>query len=91
MAANSRIEMHKCGDQLRLDLKGDFDGSMAMQVLCCIEDTADPSARIIIETDRLRRLEPFGIDVIKRRIRTVLKPKADYCFVGSKSKAFMGN
>lgn len=91
MAANSRIRLRKDGQQIRFQLNGDFDGSMAMQLIGLINDNCCDAESIVIDTTDLKQLYPFGVDVFRSRLRTEIKFPSHCRFVGSKSAQLRPN
>ncbi|MFZ5571569.1 MAG: hypothetical protein ACOZF0_14300 [Thermodesulfobacteriota bacterium] len=85
MAANSKIRFYKDGKQVRFQLNGDFDGSMALQLIGMIGDHCGRSDAVVIDTDDLRDLLPFGVEVFHKRLRTDLGFPLHCRVVGSKS------
>ncbi len=85
MAANSKIRLHKDGQQIRFQLNGDFDGSMALQLISLIAENCEHSDAVFIDTSDLRYLFPFGVEVFHKRLRAELSFPVHCRVVGSKS------
>lgn len=60
MSTNFKIHSHTNTDILFLNLSGDFDGNSAWELVnkIMIEDRGTGS--IFIDTDKVRKIEPFG-------------------------------
>lgn len=63
MAANFRMTRRRKKHNLYLKLSGDFDGMSAMELIQVLEENAETSKKIYIDTEGLCRLLPFGQDV----------------------------
>ena len=63
MAHNFKIFMHRTIDNLHLNLKGDFDGSSAFELLNILKENLNSTKRILIDTNNLNKVYPFGREV----------------------------
>ncbi len=69
MALNFRIKTSKAGDELHLYLTGDFDGSSACQLVRDMAEKAGvDSRRIIVNTDGIQSIHPFGKAVFEKEL-----------------------
>ena len=68
MANNFQITLHRKMDNVRLKLRGDFDGMSAMMLICVIKDNYRSAQKIYIDTGSLNTLLPFGQDVFKKQL-----------------------
>ena len=69
MAANFNIKVSKAGDCIHLKLNGEFDGSSACELLNLLNDgKLSGNAKILVDTDSLKHVHPFGLDVLHRRL-----------------------
>jgi len=69
MAANFRISVHRNSDNLHLKLMGDFDGSSACELLNVLKKSAAGVYRVIIHTNCLKSIHPFGRDMLQESLR----------------------
>jgi len=69
MAANFRISVHRNSDNLHLKLMGDFDGSSACELLNVLKKSAAGVYRVIIHTNCLKNIYPFGRDTFQESLR----------------------
>lgn len=71
-----------------LRLEGDFDATSAWELIYAIKNLPAGSTRISIQTDGLRTIYPFGLEVFQRFLRTL----NGYCpklhFIGRNASAF---
>lgn len=69
MALNFRVKKSKAGDELRLFLTGDFDGSSAFELLKDMKDQKSAGTkRIVINTDGIQRVHPFGKAIFEKEL-----------------------
>jgi anti-anti-sigma factor len=69
MAGNFNIDVSKTGDCVRLKLNGEFDGSSACQLLNLLNNGAlSGHSRILVDTDSLKHIHPFGLEVLHSRL-----------------------
>jgi hypothetical protein len=64
MARNFNIYSFKTRDSLHLKLAGDFDGSSAHELINVLLDHSRDCFDIFIDTDGLKSVHPFGIEVV---------------------------
>ncbi len=62
MATNFKIDKHRNKDILSMVLKGDFDGSSAWELIYALKESCKGINKVIIETNGLGRIYPFGRD-----------------------------
>jgi hypothetical protein len=85
MAANFRISVHQSSDSLHLKLMGDFDGSSACELINVLKKSFNGVFRIIIHTNSLKNIYPFGRDTFQQNLRD-LKDRTDrILFTGEKA------
>ena len=68
MATNFRIITSRENNALHLNLRGDFDGMSAMELVCTITDNVAWAKKIYIQTDGLKSLLFFGCDLFQKKI-----------------------
>ena len=83
MAQNFRVSIRQCRDCLHLSLGGDFDGSSALELLCLLRDKGRSYCQIVIETDRLGRIHPFGHESFHHRLHGLRDLRDRIRFTGS--------
>jgi len=84
MAANFRIYVHRNSENLHLKLMGDFDGSSAWELLNVLKKSAGVY-RIIIHTNSLRQVYPFGRDTFQENLRQLKRDAVPILFTGEKA------
>ncbi len=82
MAQNFRVEISRDPEGLHLHLQGDFDGSSAHVLAKTLETHRNGSGRIVVHTDGLNNLLPFGVAVFQDHLRLVRKGQAKVIFRG---------
>jgi len=68
MASKFRISAHRNSENLHLKLMGDFDGSSACQLLNVLKERSNGVHRIIIHTNSLKNVYPFGRDTFHKNL-----------------------
>jgi len=68
MAANFRISLHRNNASLELNHTGDFDGTSACELLNILSEKCEGVDRALVNTSRLRRIYPFGIDTFHNNL-----------------------
>jgi len=88
MAASFEVVVGRSGDIPVLRLEGDFDATSAWELIYAIKKLPAQSRRINIQTDGLRSIYPFGVEVFQtfRRSLNGYCPKLD--FIGRNASAF---
>ena len=62
MAPDTRICVHRSSESLHLKLLGDFDDTLACELLEVLEKTSFGIHRVFIHTSSLRNVHSFGKD-----------------------------
>ena len=89
MAGNFNISVSKAGDHVRLKLNGDFDGSSACEILNLLNNgDLSGTSKILVDTDSLRDIHPFGLDVLRNRLSASKVRKLPLTFTGKMSSRF---
>jgi len=70
MALNFRLFHHLNSDTLFLRLVGDFDGSSALQLVNALNEHHGKVKKIIIHTNGLTSIHPFGLRVFQKKCVT---------------------
>ena len=82
MAANFRIQIRKRNNDLYMDLKGDFDAISAYQVLKTLKRHYNGNEKVYMNTEKLRRISPFGVRVFHSDLHTTGCQKKNINFIG---------
>ena len=68
MTANFEIFEDKKSEILGLKLVGDFDGTSAYELIYAIKKLPKKILKISIQTDGLKHISPFGVDVFRKNM-----------------------
>ncbi len=82
MASNFRISVHRNSDTLHLKLMGDFDGSSAWELLNMLKKSVNGVFRVIIHTNSLKNIYPFGRDTFQQNLRDMNRRSFHILFTG---------
>ena len=89
MAKNFRVSAKELGCQsLALKLFGDFDASSACELINILDDSVKTSSKVAIDTDGLRTINAFGLDVFLPRMSKLNNTRADIKVTGRFSDIF---
>jgi len=89
MAGNFNISVTKTGDQVHVKLNGDFDGSSACELVNLLTNGDLSSvSKIRVDTDSLRNIHPFGLNVLRNRLHIENSSKLALTFTGKLSTQF---
>ena len=67
---------------MHLKLIGDFDGSSAYQLVDKLIEYCIKSDHVIIDTDALREIHTFGLNILSYQMLTLKGPLSNVTFVG---------
>ena len=84
MGANFDIELNKSDGNLLIDLKGDFDGNTAWELVNRIALEYDGSGMIFINTEKVEDVVPFGGALLENLICSSTFPRNKMVFEGAK-------
>jgi hypothetical protein len=82
MASNFHIFQKQTKDTLHLKLDGDFDGSSALELIHTIEEYGIGFRQILVDTDDLRTIHPFGRTVFQKNLGRFNKKWNRLVFIG---------
>lgn len=82
MANNFKLSIHRTNNTLHINLKGDFDGNSAFELLNMLKDDLNGFTRVIIDTGGLKKIYPFGREVFNHNLSHVKNHRVDVEFVG---------
>ena len=85
MANNFKFLFNRIKDKIHLKLYGDFDGSSAFELITILKKYNSASNQIVIDTNNLNTIYPFGINVFKRNI-SVMDIKIDNIIITGKKR-----
>ena len=84
MSTNFKVEFKKSSEDLHLHVSGDFDGSSAWELLNLIHEKYDGKGRVIINTQNLCEIYPFGCSTFQCRLHLCRLPANRLFFKGEK-------
>ena len=84
MATNFTIRFLRRKNELRIKLKGDFDGSSALLLFEALKRNSDDEKRIFIDTNGMRDIHPFGQAVFQSHLSELGQAPAEILFTGKK-------
>ena len=89
MARNFRISTKEKGNRtLDIELFGDFDASSACELIHILNNSADQATKVAIDTDGLRTINAFGLDVLMPRLSGLANRRPDIEVTGRFSGIF---
>ena len=89
MALNFRVCVKKISNQcMTLQLFGDFDASSACELIDLLDKSVKKSSNVAIDTDGLRTINAFGLEVFLPRMTTLNNTRADIQVTGRFSDIF---
>lgn len=81
MAANFRTIVSREQDTLLLELQGDFDGTSALDLINALLENSG-SARVLIQTNGLSEVHPFGKAVFQKHLPAAVRLNSSIVFIG---------
>jgi anti-anti-sigma regulatory factor len=92
MASNFGITIDKNNDGFGLKLEGDFDATSACELIYAIKKLPEDTAKLYIYTNGLKAINPFGLDIFHKFMRSLNGQSAKIVFTGnSASRLSPGN
>lgn len=82
MASNFKLISLQKSDRLHLKLRGDFDGSSAVELINALNENSAGLHKIIVDTNGLATIHAFGRDVFEKKIRALKRRYLRLIFVG---------
>jgi stage II sporulation protein AA (anti-sigma F factor antagonist) len=90
MAKHFQINARETAQQgLSLQLLGDFDGSSACELIHFIDQFSQRPKKVAIETDGLRTVNTFGLDVFLPTMMRLSRNGTDIVFRGKHKWVFL--
>ena len=89
MANNFNINVSQTGESVCLKLSGEFDGSSACELLNLLNDgKLSANSKILVDTDLLKRIHPFGLEILHSRLQERKMKEVPLFFTGQFSTRF---
>jgi anti-anti-sigma regulatory factor len=88
MATNFKVSTQESKSAVQLNLRGDFDGSSAQQLLYCLSKYCDTGRSIVIDTTFLRNCDAFGLNLFRYHLDALNRQAEIVAFTGSKAHVF---
>lgn len=89
MAKNFRVCTKENGNKsMALQLFGDFDASSACELINLLDESVKTSTKVAIDTDGLRTVNAFGLDVFMPRMSWLNNKRAEIEVTGRFSGIF---
>jgi hypothetical protein len=89
MANNFNINVSQTSDSVCLKLSGEFDGSSACELLNLLNDgKMSANSKILVDTELLKRIHPFGLKILHRRLQEKKMKEIPLVFTGQFSARF---
>jgi len=88
MATNFRIAASRNGETLHLKLMGDFDGISAHELLDTLKKRVVHASRIFLDTNNLKDIYPFGLNVFYTNLHTLKDRSVELIFTGENASKF---
>ena len=82
MASNFHFYFRRDKDSMWLKLAGDFDGTSAHEVINTIKKYRPKTGRFLIDTDDLKTVHLFGVNVFQKKLSAFGKRSKDLVFIG---------
>jgi hypothetical protein len=71
LAKNHKIFVHRNSENIHMKLSGDFDGSLASELLNLLKKNCDTASKIFIHTGCLRAVHSFGQAVFHKNLNFI--------------------
>lgn len=89
MAKNFRmLSEEKNNHSVRIQLQGDFDGTSAHELANILDTYSTTYPKVAIDTEGLRSINPFGLNVFIIRMKLMRKSYAGIVFTGKYKSSF---
>ena len=90
MAKNFRIMyLGKNNRLIRIQLQGDFDGTSAHELIHTVHKCLASYPKVAIDTEGLKSIYTFGLDVFKHKLKSLQSPHARISFSGRYRSIFV--
>jgi anti-anti-sigma regulatory factor len=88
MAPNFRLNHFQGKDNLHLHMHGDFDGTSAHELTNALMNQNNKYSKVFIDTNNLKYIHNFGIDVFQTNLNMLLKKNRSFIFIGKHKHRF---
>lgn len=82
MASYFKVSAQRKRQDIHLRLIGDFDGSSAYQLIDMLKEFCGKSDHVIIDTDSLREIHTFGLNILSYHLLILKGPLSNIIFKG---------
>jgi len=82
MARNRKIFVHRNSEYIHMKLVGDFDGSLAYELLNLLKKNRTAASKIFIHTNCLKTVYSFGREVFHKNLNNINGLSAQLLFTG---------
>lgn len=89
MISNFGISVYRHKQNILIKLSGDFDGSSALQLLGLMRNCLKETDKIIIQTDSISSIEPFGLNAFRYNLGSLAKHSMKFVFTGEKARSLI--
>jgi stage II sporulation protein AA (anti-sigma F factor antagonist) len=90
MARNFRMISEETNDRMvRIQLQGDFDGTSAHELVNMLDSYGHSCPRVAIDTEGLRSINSFGLNVFIIRLKLKRRSHAGIVFTGKFKSNFV--
>ena len=90
MARNFRIQSKEANHRsIRIQLRGDFDGTSAHELANILHKYDGRYPRVEIDTEGLKSIDVFGLDVLILRLKTMPRSDVRIHFTGRFKSTFI--
>lgn len=85
MSQDFKMVTRKENGNLYVDVRGDFDGSSAWELIRLLEETFKGKGRVVIDTGHLQTVSPFGASTFRVRLNKETVPAVCLVFKGARA------
>ena len=82
MSKNHKIFVHRSSEYIHMKLVGDFDGSLAYELLNLLKKNCNASSKILIHTNSLSTVSSFGREVFHKNLNEINGQSTQLLFTG---------
>ena len=82
LAKNHKLFVHRNSENIHMKLSGDFDGSLATELLNLLKENCNAASRIFIHTGCLRTVHSFGQAVFHKNLSFINNESTSLLFTG---------
>ena len=82
MIKNHKIFVHRSSEYIHMKLIGNFDGSLAYELLNLLEKNTNSASKIFIHTNSLSNVSAFGRDVFQKKLNVINNQSTQFLFTG---------